>query len=59
MEPNGILKTEKELSSVSPSLLPFNLTVVANDNPHKSEGDSHSTSVSVIVSLFCKLFYYT
>ncbi|ROT74065.1 protocadherin-15, partial [Penaeus vannamei] len=51
LEPNGILKTEKELSSVSPSLLPFNLTVVANDNPHKSEGDSHSTSVSVIVNL--------
>lgn len=58
LEPNGILTTEKELSSVSPSLLPFNLTIVASDNPHKSEGDSHSTSVSVIVSFSCTVFYH-
>ncbi|KAK8748529.1 hypothetical protein OTU49_015837 [Cherax quadricarinatus] len=56
---SGLLRTEREMSSVPRELLPFNLTVVAQDNPsgiseelHSTlPGVSHSTSVSVIVNL--------
>ncbi|XP_069188061.1 cadherin-99C isoform X1 [Procambarus clarkii] len=55
---SGLLRTEREMSSVPRELLPFNLTVVARDNPNHAAGESipggdvsHSTAVPVIVNL--------
>ncbi|XP_063882361.1 LOW QUALITY PROTEIN: cadherin-99C-like [Scylla paramamosain] len=47
----GLLKTEREMSSVPRELLPFNLSVKAVDNPGQRGGPSHFTSVPVIVNL--------
>lgn len=47
---SGVLTTKRKISSVPPELLPFNLTVVARDNPHSTHSTSQSTPVSVIVN---------
>lgn len=47
----GLLRTEREMSSVPRELLPFNLTLKAVDNPGQRGGPSHATSVPVIVSV--------
>lgn len=48
---SGLLRTEREMSSVPRELLPFNLTVVAQDNPNHDDGVSHSKTVPVVVSI--------
>lgn len=47
---SGLLRTEREMTSVPHDLLPFNLTLKAHDNPNSDAEDSHSTSVPVVVS---------
>ncbi|XP_042232357.1 cadherin-99C-like [Homarus americanus] len=48
---SGLVMTERDMSSVPPEILPFNLTLVARDNPQQIGGVSHSTSASLIVNL--------
>ncbi|KAK4317592.1 hypothetical protein Pmani_011328 [Petrolisthes manimaculis] len=48
---SGLLRTEREMTSVPHDLLPFNLTLMAHDNPNAKDDASHATSVPVIVNL--------
>lgn len=48
---SGLIRTEREMSSVPRELLPFNLTVMARDNPHHDDGVSYSKTVPVVVNL--------
>ena len=47
---SGVLEVARELHAVPTQLLPFNLTLLAKDNPNHPTVH-HTTSASIIVSL--------
>ncbi|XP_066951958.1 cadherin-99C isoform X2 [Macrobrachium rosenbergii] len=51
IDSTGRIKTDRKLTGVPSELLPFNLTVIAKDNPHNSSSVPLTTSASVTVNV--------
>jgi len=53
---SGIVSNTKTFDDVSPTLLPFRLTVTAKDNPKGAPGSSHVSKIPLIVRFQMLIF---